>query len=109
MPRPPSIARPTWARHGFAPALGPLHLPQPANPHIVTRTMPPRDLLPRVRAALADRYDVVAAIGRGGNATLFGAYDRQRAKVAIKVLHPELAVSVAADRFLREIQYAGQL
>jgi serine/threonine-protein kinase len=71
--------------------------------------MPPRDLLPRVRAALADRYDVVTAIGRGGNATLFGAYDRQRTKVAIKVLHPELAVSVAADRFLREIRYAGQL
>ena len=68
-----------------------------------------RDLLPRVRDALAGRYKVVAAIGRGGNAMLFGAYDRDGRKIALKVLHPELTVSVAADRFLREIRYAGQL
>lgn len=68
-----------------------------------------RDLTERIRKALADRYTVVTAIGRGGNATLYGAYDRDQRKVAIKVLHPELAVSVAADRFLREIRYAGQL
>ncbi len=71
--------------------------------------MPPRDLLSRVRAALAARYDVVTEIGRGGNATLFGAVDRTGRKLAIKVMHPELTVTVAADRFLREIRYAGQL
>ena len=71
--------------------------------------MPPRDLLGRVRAALAGRYEIVAQIGRGGNATLFGAFDRDRRKIAIKVMHPELAVSVGAERFLREIRYAGQL
>jgi serine/threonine-protein kinase len=71
--------------------------------------MPPRNLLSRVRAALAGRYDVVTQIGRGGNATLFGAYDRTGKQLAIKVMHPELAVTVAADRFLREIRYAGQL
>lgn len=68
-----------------------------------------RDLLGRVRQALGDRYTVITTVGRGGNATLFGAHDAQGARVAIKVLHPELAVSVAADRFLREIRYAGQL
>jgi serine/threonine-protein kinase len=68
-----------------------------------------RDLLARVRAALAGRYEIVEQIGRGGNATLFGAYDGQRRKIAIKVMHPELAVSVGAERFLREIRYAGQL
>jgi serine/threonine-protein kinase len=68
-----------------------------------------RDLLTRLKAALGDRYTVVATVGRGGNAMVYGAYDRAGQKVAIKVLHPELAVSVAADRFLREIRYAGQL
>ena len=68
-----------------------------------------RDLIKRVQDALGGRYQVITAIGRGGNATLFGAVDPQGHKVAIKVLHPELAVSVAADRFLREIRYASQL
>ncbi|HXO86675.1 MAG TPA: serine/threonine-protein kinase, partial [Gemmatimonadales bacterium] len=68
-----------------------------------------RDLIKRVQEALSARYNVITSIGRGGNATLFGAFDPQGRKVAIKVLHPELAVSVAADRFLREIRYASQL
>ena len=68
-----------------------------------------RDLIGRVRELLGDRYTVITSVGRGGNATLFGAYDQQGNKVAIKVLHPELAVSVAADRFLREIRYASKL
>jgi len=71
--------------------------------------MSSRDLIERVRKALGDRYTVITAVGRGGNATLFGAFDSQGQRVAIKVLHPELAVSVAADRFLREIRYASQL
>src|SRR2546428_7768102 len=68
-----------------------------------------RELIGRVRQALGDRYNVITAVARGGNATLFGTYDQQGQQVAIKVLHPELAVSVAADRFLREIRYASQL
>src|SRR2546429_9970304 len=71
--------------------------------------MPSRDLIERVRKALGDRYTVITAVGRGGNACIFGAYDQVGQQVAIKVLHPELAVSVAADRFLREIRYASQL
>lgn len=68
-----------------------------------------RDLIDRVRKALGDRYQVITAVGRGGNASIFGAFDKAGNRVAIKVLHPELAVSVAADRFLREIRYAGKL
>jgi len=68
-----------------------------------------RDLLSRIKAAVGDRYTIVATVGRGGNAMVYGAYDKGGQKVAIKVLHPELAVSVAADRFLREIRIAGQL
>src|SRR6059036_3360215 len=71
--------------------------------------MPGRDLIDRVRKALAERYTVVTAAGRGGNASIFAGLDVAGEKVAIKVLHPELAVSVAADRFLREIRYASQL
>src|SRR2546422_7437050 len=71
--------------------------------------MPSRDLIERVRQALGDRYTVITAVGRGGNASIFGAHDPSGHQVAIKVLHPELAVSVAADRFLREIRYATQL
>src|SRR3989449_4999097 len=71
--------------------------------------MPGRDLIERVRKALGDRYTVLAAVGRGGNASIFAGRDPTGAQVAIKVLHPELAVSVAADRFLREIRYASQL
>src|SRR5438876_8212320 len=71
--------------------------------------MPGRDLIDRVRKALAERYTVVTALGRGGNACIFAATDRTGEQVAIKVLHPELTVSVAADRFLREIRYASQL
>jgi serine/threonine protein kinase len=71
--------------------------------------MSSRDLIERVRKALGDRYTVITPVGRGGNASIFGAYDQSGQKVAIKVLHPELAVSVAADRFLREIRYVAQL
>jgi serine/threonine-protein kinase len=68
-----------------------------------------RDLLARVRKLLGDRYTEITAVGRGGNASIFGAQDKSGRQVAIKVLHPELAVSVAADRFLREINYSGAL
>src|SRR5256884_3060344 len=71
--------------------------------------LPGRDLIERVRKALGDRYTVLTAVGRGGNASIFAARDSSGADVAIKVLHPELTVSVAADRFLREIRFASQL
>lgn len=71
--------------------------------------MPERELIDRVRKALSARYNVITSIGRGGNACIFGAYDQAGQRVAVKVLHPELAVSVAADRFVREMRYAAQL
>src|SRR5260221_12177361 len=71
--------------------------------------MSSRDLIEWVRKAVGDRYTVITGVGRGRNAFLFGAFEPQGQRVAIKVLHPELAVSVAADRFLREIRYASQL
>ena len=68
------------------------------------------DLLERLQAALADRYAVESEIGRGGMATVYLAEDlKHRRKVAIKVLHPELSVTLAAERFLNEIQIAAGL
>src|SRR5256712_437921 len=68
------------------------------------------DLLAVLRDALADRYAVERELGRGGMATVFLAEDlKRRRPVAIKVLHPELAAAVGADRFLREIEIAARL
>src|SRR3989441_549200 len=68
------------------------------------------DLLAVLHDALADRYAVERELGRGGMATVFLAEDvKHRRPVAIKVLHPELAAAVGADRFLREIEIAARL
>ena len=68
------------------------------------------DLLAVLRDALADRYAVERELGRGGMATVFLAEDlKHRRPVAIKVLHPDLAAAVGADRFLREIEVAARL
>src|SRR5436309_3375401 len=68
------------------------------------------DLLAVLRDALADRYAVERELGRGGMATVFLAEDlKHRRPVAIKVLHPELAAAVGAERFLREIEIAARL
>jgi serine/threonine protein kinase len=66
-------------------------------------------MLALVRQAFAGRYDVEREIGRGGNARIFLAKNPAGQYVALKILHPELLVSVAADRFLREIRLASQL
>ena len=59
---------------------------------------------------LAERYAIVRRIGRGGMATVYLARDRKHDRdVAVKVLHPELAQSLGAERFLREINIAAQL
>jgi eukaryotic-like serine/threonine-protein kinase len=66
-------------------------------------------MLALVRQAFTGQYDVEREIGRGGNARIFLATDQSGRKVALKILHPELLISVAADRFLREIRLASQL
>jgi serine/threonine-protein kinase len=64
----------------------------------------------RLSHALADRYTVEHEVGRGGMATVYLAHDlRHDRKVAIKVLHAELAAAVGADRFLAEIKVTANL
>ncbi|MGH7580856.1 MAG: protein kinase domain-containing protein, partial [Gemmatimonadales bacterium] len=68
------------------------------------------DVLEQLRAALGDRYEVERLVGEGGMATVFLAKDlRHGRKVAIKTLRAELAVSIGAERFLREIRLAANL
>ena len=64
----------------------------------------------RLRASLADRYAIDREVGRGGMATVFLAQDlKHDRRVALKVLHPELAASLGPERFLREIKVAARL
>jgi serine/threonine protein kinase len=68
------------------------------------------DQLARLKTALADRYSVERELGSGGMATVYLADDlKHHRKVAIKVLRPELAASLGADRFLLEVTIAAQL
>src|SRR6476469_9184846 len=66
-------------------------------------------MLALVRQAFEGRYEVEREIGKGGNARICLARPPGGEPVALKILHPELLVSVAADRFLREIKLASQL
>ena len=67
-------------------------------------------LLDRLNEALAGRYSVESEIGRGGMATVFLAEDlRHHRRVAIKVLHPELASAVGTERFLNEVEIVAGL
>ena len=68
------------------------------------------DLLARLQTALGERYEIERELGRGGMATVFLARDlKHDRKVAVKVLHDDLAAAVGAERFQREIQFAGRL
>jgi len=64
----------------------------------------------RLAAALADRYRIERELGQGGMATVYLAEDlKHDRKVAIKVLKPELAAVLGADRFLAEIKTTASL
>jgi serine/threonine-protein kinase len=64
----------------------------------------------RLRASLADRYRLERELGQGGMATVYLAQDlKHDRKVAVKVLKPELAAVLGADRFLAEIKVTANL
>ena len=66
--------------------------------------------LETLKAALADSYAIDREIGHGGMATVYLAEDlKHHRKVAVKVLRPDLAASLGAERFIREIEVAAQL
>ena len=64
----------------------------------------------RLAIALADRYRIERELGAGGMATVYLAQDlKHDRKVAIKVLRPELAAVIGAERFLTEIKTTANL
>ena len=64
----------------------------------------------RLVAALADRYRIERELGKGGMATVYLAQDlKHDRQVAIKVLRPELAAMLGAERFLAEIKVTANL
>ncbi len=68
------------------------------------------DQLDRLKAALTDRYAIGEEIGSGGMATVFLAEDlKHHRNVAVKVLRPELAAVIGAERFLNEISVTAHL
>jgi len=64
----------------------------------------------RLTTALADRYQLERELGQGGMATVYLAHDlKHDRQVAIKVLRPELAAVIGAERFLSEIKTTANL
>ena len=73
----------------------------------MTYSVDPFDTL---RSALADRYAIERELGAGGMAAVYLAEDlKHHRKVAIKVLHADLAHALGAVRFLREVEIAARL
>ena len=59
---------------------------------------------------MSDRYRVERELGAGGMATVYLAYDAKHGRqVALKMLHPELAARLGAERFLAEIKTTAVL
>jgi Tol biopolymer transport system component len=77
--------------------------PVPDDPHSTGHTT-------RLSAALAGRYRIEKKLGEGGMASVYLAEDlKHQRKVAVKVLRPELAAVVGAERFLSEITTTANL
>src|SRR5438128_510921 len=67
-------------------------------------------VLDSLRSALGDRYAVERELGQGGMATVYLARDlKHERRVAVKVLHPDLAAALGAERFLAEIKTTANL
>ncbi len=63
-----------------------------------------------LRAALANRYRLEREVGAGGMATVYLVQDiKHDRQVALKVLRPELAAVIGAQRFLQEIKTTANL
>ena len=63
-----------------------------------------------IQHGLGRTYELEREVGRGGMATVFLAHDiKHDRSVALKVLHPDVAAALGAERFLREIRITAHL
>src|SRR5215211_5335535 len=84
------------------PPLPPLHPPSPTSVHM--------DLRQRVQDSLSGTHTIERELGGGGMSRVFVASERRLGRqVVVKVLAPELAAAMSAERFEREIQLAASL
>jgi TolB-like protein len=68
------------------------------------------DSLDRLKAAIADHYQIERELGHGAMATVYLARDvKLNREVAIKVLLPELGFVLGPERFRREIELATRM
>ncbi len=68
------------------------------------------EITARLSTALADRYKIERRLGEGGMATVYLAEDlKHERKVAVKVLRPEVAAVLGAERFIQEIKTTANL
>jgi TolB-like protein/tRNA A-37 threonylcarbamoyl transferase component Bud32/tetratricopeptide (TPR) repeat protein len=64
----------------------------------------------RLQASLGGAYVIERELGRGGMATVYLARDAKHQRpVALKVLEPDLAISLGPERFRREIAIVAKL
>ena len=67
------------------------------------------DVVETLRSALQDRHAIERELGQGGMATVYLAEDlKHHRKVALKVLRPEIAVTVGAGRSSRAVAVAAR-
>ncbi len=68
------------------------------------------EITSRLSTALADRYRIESHLGEGGMATVYLAHDLKHDRpVALKVLRPELAAVLGAERFVQKIKTTANL
>ncbi len=91
-----------WPQHGTGPIVK--GMSTPSEPRALLHA------LALLRGALGGRYAIARELGAGGMATVYLARDVKHDRdVALKVLRPELAAVLGAERFLQEIRISARL